>query len=151
MATGSQHATTLQLRRTFPAPRERVFRAWTTPEEMKRWQAPRPMTTPFAEVDLRVGGRYRIHMRAPDGAEHRVAGVYREVDPPRRLVYTWAWESGPDQTETLVTVEFFDRGGATEVVLTHALFSSEEARGRHEHGWTGCLDNLAEALAADSA
>src|SRR5207244_13435009 len=63
-----QSSVTLRLRRSFPAPRERVFRAWTTPAEMKLWKAPGDMTTPLAEVDLRPGGKYRIHMRAPDGA-----------------------------------------------------------------------------------
>ncbi len=112
MATREQqHATTtLRLRRAFPAPPERVFRAWTTPAEMKQWTAPGAMT-PVAEVDLRPGGRYRIHMRAPDGAEHHLVGGYRVVDPPKKLVYTWRWENSPEAPETLVTVEFIDRGG----------------------------------------
>ena len=113
---------------------------------MKRWKAPGPMTTPVAEVDLRAGGKYRIHMRAPDGVEHRLYGVYQEVDPPRKLVYTWSWEENPDMGETLVTVEFLDRDGATEVVLTHELFPTDEVRGRHEEGWTACFDKLAQVL-----
>jgi uncharacterized protein YndB with AHSA1/START domain len=146
MAIQQQRSLTLKLRRTFAASRERVFRAWTTPEEMKKWKAPGPMTTPLAEVDLRVGGRYRVHMREPDGALHRLVGVYREVDPPRKLVYTWSWEESPEQGETLVTVEFLDRDGATEVVLTQELFPSDDVRSRHEHGWAGCFDKLAQAL-----
>ncbi len=149
--TRPRRSASLQLRRTFRAPRERVFQAWTTPEEMKRWKAPGPLTTPLAEVDLRVGGKYRIHMREPDGAEHRLIGVYREVDPPKRLVYTWSWEDSPDMGETLVTVEFLDRAGATEVVLTHELFPTDEVRNQHEHGWSGCFDKLAETLSHKEA
>jgi len=114
---------------------------------MKLWKAPGDMTTPLAEVDLRPGGKYRIHMRAPDGTEHHLVGVYRLVEPPKKLVYTWRWESEPDAPETLVTVEFLDRGGATDLVLTHELFPNEESKGKHEHGWAGCLDKLARVVA----
>jgi len=82
MATQQQRTTALTLRRTFQASRERVFRAWTTPEEIKQWKCPGDRTTPLVEVDLRVGGAYRVHMRKPDGTETRLVGVYREVDPP---------------------------------------------------------------------
>ena len=148
MATREQqHATTtLRLRRAFPAPPERVFRAWTPPAEMKQWKAPGAMTTPVAEVDLRPGGRYRIHMRAPDGAEHHLVGVYRVVDPPKKLVYTWRWENNPEAPETLVTVEFVDRGGTTELLLTHELFPDQAASKGHESGWIGCLDKLGNLL-----
>src|SRR3989441_9138601 len=100
-----------------PGAAGKVFQAWTRPEELKRWSAPGDLTTPVAEVDLRVGGRYRIDMRAPDGTLHRVTGTYRQVDPPNRLVYTWQWETTPGATETLVTVELHDPAGRTEVVL----------------------------------
>lgn len=137
---------TLEVRRTFAATRERVFRAWTTPEELRRWHAPPPLETPVAEVDLRVGGAYRVHMRAPDGAEYRVTGVYREVDPPTRLVYTWRWDTDPPSAETLVTVTFVDRGAQTEVVLRHERFPTTDARTRHEQGWHGCLGKLGQVL-----
>jgi uncharacterized protein YndB with AHSA1/START domain len=148
MATRERQHTsvTLRLRRSFPAPPERVFRAWTTPAEMKQWKAPGDMTTPVAEVDLRPGGKYGIHMRAPDGAEHHLVGVYRVVEPPRKLVYTWRWENEPDAPETLVTVEFLARGNATDLVLTHELFPTDEARAKHEHGWTGCFVKLARVV-----
>jgi uncharacterized protein YndB with AHSA1/START domain len=70
-----------------------------------------------------------------------VSGVYREVDPPKKVVYTWTWEGGP-VTETLVSVEFIERGAATEVVLRHEGLPSDEERAKHEHGWTGCVDKL---------
>src|SRR5207302_8414603 len=89
-------------------------------------------------------------MRAPDGTEHHLVGVYRLVEPPKKLVYTWRWESEPDAPETLVTVEFLDRGGATDLVLTHELFPNEESKGKHEHRWAGCLDKLARAVASSA-
>jgi uncharacterized protein YndB with AHSA1/START domain len=137
---------TLEVRRTFSAPPARVFEAWTTPEEVKLWAAPGPLDVPVAEVDLRVGGGYRIHMRDPDGKEHRVVGTYREVDPPRRLVYTWSWETDPTAGDSLVTVEFHDRRGATEVVLRHEGLPDAAKRDRHEVGWTGCLEKFAQIL-----
>lgn len=73
-------------------------------------------------------------------------GTYREVDPPKRLAYTWRWESDPDSPDTLVTVEFRDRGGSTDVVLTHELFPNEEARRQHDQGWTACLEKLAQLV-----
>src|SRR5574337_121420 len=90
--TGTATAPRVQLHRVFSAPPERVFRAWTTPEELKRWHAPPPLTCIFAEVDLRIGGRFRIGMRAPDGTEHWVGGVFRVIEPPRKLSCTWRWE-----------------------------------------------------------
>jgi uncharacterized protein YndB with AHSA1/START domain len=113
---------------------------------MKQWKAPGEMTTPLAEVDLRVGGKYRIHMRAPDGALHRLVGAYRLVDPPRKLVYTWRWEDDPEAGETLVTVEFLGRGESTDLVLTQELFATEDLRQRHEMGWTKCFDKLSALM-----
>jgi uncharacterized protein YndB with AHSA1/START domain len=136
----------LEVRRVLAATPQRVFDAWTRPEELKRWAGPGAFSTPVAEVDLRVGGRYRIHMRGPDGAEHRVTGSYVEVDPPRRLVYTWSWETDTEVRDTLVTVEFHERGGSTEVVLRHEGFPSSERRDRHESGWTQCLEQLAAVV-----
>ena len=138
---------TLNLRRTFQAPREKVFRAWTDPEELKKWWGPEGYATPSAEVDLRVGGKYRLGMRKlPDGEIFYLSGIYREVRPPERLVYTWRWEAQPEHGETLVTVEFREVGDSTEVVLTHERFPTETARDDHNRGWSGCLDRLAKLL-----
>lgn len=139
---------TLNLTRTYSAPREEVFRAWTEPEALKRWFAPSDeFSTPIAEVDLRVGGAYRIGMKPPDQEDmFIVVGTYREVQPPERLVFTWSWEEGMDVGETLVTVEFRDLGGSTEVVLTHELFPNEQARDKHNEGWSGCLKRLEKIL-----
>lgn len=139
--------TTLRLRRTVQARRTAVFRAWTEPEAIKRWWLPRAgFSVPQVEVDLRTGGRYRILMRNPAGDVFGLAGTYREVKPPERLVYTFRWEKPEmDVGETVVTVDFVERGAATEVVVTHERFPSEVAREQHGQGWTGCLDQLPEA------
>jgi len=138
---------TLRLKRTFAAQREKVFRAWTEPEALKKWFAPTDNhSTPFAEVDLRVGGRYRIDIKDPAGKLFRLGGTFREVRPPEKLVYTWAWEGDADIGETLVTVEFRDLGKSTEVALTHELFPDEKALKNHEWGWSGGLDRLSRIL-----
>lgn len=151
MTTPQTTATSLQIRRTYAAPRERVFRAWTDPAELKQWwRVSDDQTTPVAEIDLRPGGVYRLGMKSPD-AEHAYvcAGTYREVTPPEKLVFTWSWETpGMGTDETLVTVEFLDRGHSTELVLTHERFPNEESRNQHNHGWNGCLDHLEKCLAA---
>ncbi len=139
--------TVLELQRRFPSPREKVFRAWTDPGELKKWWGPAGYETPEVEVDLRVGGRYRLAMRkAPDGEIFYLNGAYQEVTPPERLVYTWSWEGNQmDSTETLVTVEFRDLGDETEVRLTHERFPNKEQRDRHIEGWTSCLERLGGA------
>jgi uncharacterized protein YndB with AHSA1/START domain len=81
-------------------------------------------------------------MRAPDGQEHRVTGTYREVDPPRKVVYTWGWEGEHAVKDSVVTLEFHERGDATEVVLTHAGILDDQERAKHEEGWTAILDKL---------
>jgi uncharacterized protein YndB with AHSA1/START domain len=85
-------------------------------------------------------------MRDPDGDEHRVSGTYREIEPDRRLVFTWAWESTPER-ESLVTVELRPLASGTELVLTHERFADADTRDRHDEGWAGCLDALGRFLA----
>ncbi len=137
-------STSIRLTRTLRAARETVFRAWTEPEQMKSWSAPEGFTVAEVESDLRVGGRFRISMKSPEGDPHTAVGEYREVEPPRRLVYTWDWaEEGAEMGDTLVTVEFREAGPEeTEVTLVHDLFPSQEAAENHEQGWTSCLNRL---------
>jgi uncharacterized protein YndB with AHSA1/START domain len=99
------------------------------------------MTTLVAEVDLRVGGKYRIEMQSPNGARHVASGVYREVTPPKRLVYTWGWEDSSVK-DSVVTVEFQDRGKSTEVILRHERLPDAESRARHTEGWTECMEKF---------
>lgn len=134
---------TLRLTRMIRADPAAVFDAWTQPEHLKRWSAPEGLDVDAAEVDLRVGGRYSIRMQAPDGGHHTAVGEYREIERPHRLSYSWRWsEPGNDHYDTLVTVEFHARDGATEVVLTHELFPDAEIAGKHDEGWTSCLNRL---------
>jgi uncharacterized protein YndB with AHSA1/START domain len=141
-------STSLRISRVVQADRETVFRAWTEADQLKQWAAPEGVSVAAAAVDLTVGGRYHIHMQSPEGKDHNAVGVYREIDRPARLCYTWQWEEAEhDVGETLVTVEFNDLGGSTEIVLTHELFPTAEARGDHEQGWTSCLNRI-EALFA---
>lgn len=142
--------TTLKLRRTFQAPRERVFRAWTDPKELALWFAPTAdYTTRVPELDLRVGGKYRVEMHHKGGNVNKVGGTYREIKPPEKIVFTWRWEHDATQTESLVTLEFFDLGAATEVMLTHVQLPGAEDRNKHEQGWIGCLARLGEYVQAN--
>ncbi len=149
MTTQIISPTALQIERNFKAPREKVFRAWTNAGALRMWFAvAEGFTTPIAEVDLRIGGRYRLGMKPPDnGPILIVGGVYRMIRPPEKLVFTWSWEAaGSDEPETLVTVEFIDLGDETQVVLTHEQFVTTEARDQHGDGWQGCLNRLTLAL-----
>lgn len=139
--------TTLVIRRQLAASPEKVFEAWTKAEHLAQWMAPTAeMTTTVHELDLRVGGRYRIEMRDPTRDEpYIVGGTYREVSPPNRLVFTWQWEkSFSPKNETLVTLTFTASGDGTELVLTHERFADRETRDDHDKGWNGCLDRLTQ-------
>lgn len=139
-------STTLRLERTFDAPAEDVFDAWTNPEVLRRWWAADPRwRTPVAEVDLRVGGAYRLSMEDPDaGTFHAVRGEYREVHRPERLVYSWSWEQDDGRTGhvSTVTVEFVEQDERTTVVLEHSGLESSRSRERHGRGWAACLELL---------
>lgn len=136
----------LELRRVLPAPADAVFDAWTRPELMVQWFAPRAMTTPLARVDLREGGAYRVEMQSADGTRFVATGTYLEIVRARRLVFTWGSE-GADRQETLVTVELHPRGDETEIVLRHTRFPARELRDSHLDGWGGALEKLAEVVA----
>lgn len=136
----------LVARRLIAAPRQRVFAAWTDPALLPKWWGPPGVHCPKAEVDLRVGGRYRIANALPDGSVLWIAGTFERVDPPRRLVYSWAHEPHRADTEhTRVTVRFEARGDATEVIVVHERFPTEAVRDTHLDGWQGCLDGLERA------
>ena len=134
----------LRITRVFKAPRDLVFAAWTTPEHLARWSGPQGFTTPHHSMDLRVGGAYRACLRAPDGTEHWVQGVYREIEPPQRLVMTHAWEDadGKPGHPTLETVEFAEQGGQTLMHFHQGEFDSQASRDGHAGGWTQSFDRL---------
>ncbi|MET0925671.1 MAG: SRPBCC domain-containing protein [Xanthobacteraceae bacterium] len=131
----------LTLKRRLNAPPAKVYAAWTEPAKIARWFGPQGAEVLRAEADVRVGGRYRVIFRVPDGQQHDVSGVYREVVPNQKLVFTWAWISTPER-ESLVTVALKRDGDGTLLTLTHEQFFDEPARDRHRSGWSGALDNL---------
>jgi glutathione S-transferase len=138
-----------RLERTFAATPEEVFDAWTSPVVLGRWWAAAPTwTSPGCEVDLRVGGRYVLRMRDEQTGElHVVGGEYREVARPHRLLYTWAWQDGPNPGHvSLVAVDFHADGDRTTVVLEHSGLPDEGSRRRHGEGWKASMDNLARRV-----
>jgi uncharacterized protein YndB with AHSA1/START domain/predicted enzyme related to lactoylglutathione lyase len=143
----------LVIRRTYRAPRERVFAAWTTPDILRRWMCPAEMAIPEVEFDARVGGSYRFVMVKPDGERFVVRGVVREFRKPERVSYTWQWDGDdgmPEGNQTLVTLDFIDRGGDTELVLTQENFTDADSRSRHEAGWTSILDKLTDEVRSEA-
>ncbi|HUI34002.1 MAG TPA: SRPBCC domain-containing protein [Stellaceae bacterium] len=143
---------TLVIKRVLDAPRELVFAAWVDPAQAARWWGPKGFTTVSAEMDVRVGGTWRRRMRSPEGSEHISRGVYREIAPPERLVFTFAWEYGgaPGHgPETVVTLTFADLGqGRTELTLRQEGFATVTGRDDHRTGWSSALERLADYLAA---
>jgi uncharacterized protein YndB with AHSA1/START domain len=151
MATEVDRA--LVMTRVLDAPRELVFSAWVDPEQLVRWFGPRNIAAAVDRMEVRPGGGYRITMRATDtGETYALHGVYREVVPPERLVFTWVWEEDCPthlkDIETVVTVMLRERGDKTELVLHHATFDVPSMRAATTRGWTVSLDRLAETLAA---
>ena len=140
----------LTITRIFDAPRSLVWAAWSEPERMAQWAGPRGFTMISCEIGSRPGDTLSMHMRSPDGSEHRARGVYHEIVEGERLVYTWAWVDavGRSGHETLITVTFADHGGKTRLTFHQASFESVTARDAHRGGWNSALDCLEEYLAA---
>jgi uncharacterized protein YndB with AHSA1/START domain len=135
----------LHLQRILPVPRPLVFRAHTEPDLIAEWWGPAGFSTPSIELDLRVGGGYRIGMQPPDGALFHLSGEFIEIDPPARLAYTFRWEEpDPDDRETVVTFSLDDRGASTEVIIDQGVFATEARLALHQQGWTESLDRLQE-------
>ena len=142
----------LRVTRTIRASRARVFRAWTDPELLMRWFVSPEDQMRIVELDLRAGGRYRLEGTVRE-RPWSIWGIYKEVSPPSRLVYTWNWDNDAELGEplgkdTLVTVDFRQRGGETEVVVTHEGLATERARSEHNAGWIECLQRVGEIAGA---
>ena len=144
---------TLILKRMLNAPPDLAFQAWTSAEHIQQWMRPEPgMVVPLANMDLRVGGKFRIQMKMPDGEFFTAVGVFKEVKAPERLVYTWDWEkdgSGAEFGEvegktSLITVEFLKRDKGTELVLTHRRLATVETRDSHARGWGRIAESFAK-------
>jgi uncharacterized protein YndB with AHSA1/START domain len=139
---------TLVIERTFNASPERVFAAWTEPAMLARWWGPEGAKLPGALMDFRVGGRYRTAMTGPDGNAHIMSGVYKEIVPPRRLVFTWAWEEdGKRGHETEITIDLEPAGKATKMRFVQEVFATSKALEGHQMGWDASFALLDKALA----
>ena len=136
----------LVLKRRLKAPAEKVYQAWTQPDQMTLWWGVTPHNSrkPIAEADLRVGGRFRVQFWA-NGQQNSVSGIYKEVVPNRKLCFSWAWQSTPER-ESLVTIELNPIPDGTMLTLTHEQFFSEQARDDHGRGWNVALDRLEAML-----
>lgn len=137
----------LTLTRSYPVAPEKVWRAWTDPEAVKKWWGPgtgEPVSV--AELDVRVGGCFRIVFGGADGKAHECAGEYREVVPSRKLAFTWCWPRTTPERVSVVTIEFRTKGNGTELVFKHEQLFDEKARDDHKRGWSSSLDKLAEFL-----
>jgi uncharacterized protein YndB with AHSA1/START domain len=147
-STSDSHSqdSTLVVRKIIQATPERLFTAWTQPQQLKKWWGPESVICVDAEVDLRVGGNYRIGNKLPDGTILWITGEFQVIERPHKLVYTW--RIGPESRPAeLVTVSFEPRAaGATEVIVVHERIPNKIVRDTHEHGWTGCLEGLAKYL-----
>jgi uncharacterized protein YndB with AHSA1/START domain len=138
----------LTLKRRLNASPEKVYAAWTDPQKIARWIGPAQVKAGSvqAEIDARTGGRFRLSFTAENGEYHQVGGVYREVVPNQRLVFSWAWHSTPER-ESLVTVTLKPDGAGTLLTLSHEKFFDQAAADGHRNGWTGSLDRLQKLVA----
>lgn len=141
MAVDTITKPSLTIKRHIKAPPAQVFAAWTDPQKVTRWMGPSGFAGQHAECDMRPGGRYRWVMKSPDGEDHDVSGVYREVVANEKLVFTWAWKGTPER-QSLVTVLLKPDGDGTLLTLIHEQFFDDAARDGHQKGWSGSLDKL---------
>ena len=136
----------VRIERTFAAPAEDVFDAWTSEEVIRRWFKPAAgWQEPSAEVDLRIGGRIRVVMRNPDGGAVSAGGEYTLIERPHRLSFTWTFDDDPSN-EQLIEMEFTERGGATTVVFVNSNISGKERRDSQDEGWSHCFDEMQRAV-----
>jgi uncharacterized protein YndB with AHSA1/START domain len=148
--------TKVEIRRMFVAPREKVFEAWTQREKLEKWMCRFPRNeTRYTASDAQPGAVSVMEVKTAQGQTLKQTITYRDIEPPSKLVFQWDWqefsatvEKIDEAHDTLVTVEFQPRGNFTEVILTHEGLRTAEQRARHERGWIGCFDALAETLKA---
>ncbi len=137
----------LEIERTLPRRPPAVFAAFTDPNELAKWWGPEGFRVPRIEFDPRVGATYRIEMQPPEGGPFHLTGEFREVDPPSRLAFTFAWEPpDPDDVTTLADLSFHDLRGSTGVAFTQGPFKTEERRALHQGGWSESFDKLERLL-----
>ena len=144
MTTKTEDNRSLEIQRLIRAPRDRVYAAWTDPAQLRVWFGPDKVKTRTFTADLRVGGKYRWDLTSPEGEEMSAYGEYRELQPGRKIVFTWQWDDDEDWKglTSVVTVELSDSKEGTLLTLRHENLPSEASRDRHTEGWTSLLDGL---------
>ena len=131
---------TLVIRKVIPASREEVFAAWTDPESIKDWMCPGEIVRAEAQLDVRVGGAFRVLMKG-GAQDFDHTGLYQIIEPPSKLAFTWI-SAGTNHQSTLVTVELKAIGDKTEMTFTHSGFPNEEGKNSHNMGWSGSFNKL---------
>jgi uncharacterized protein YndB with AHSA1/START domain len=144
----TKEQTSLEIKRFIKAPRDRVYAAWTDPAQLRQWFGPEKVQTNDLIADARVGGEFRWDITDPDGDKMTVCGEYRELQPDRKIVFTWQWQDDEnwERHVSIVTVELSDREGGTELRLVHEQLPSEKSRDGHTGGWNSALDKLEKFL-----
>ena len=147
---GADAGKSLTITRLLDAPRALVFHMWAEPEHLSRWFGPKDFAIPSVTIDFRPGGAWMADIRSPTGQHHRMGGVYREIVPDERIVFTHAWmdAAGNPGLETVITVTFDDHGSGTKLTFHQAVFETASARNSHRKGWGEALDNLAAHVGA---
>ncbi len=136
--------TSLEIRRVIKAPRDRVYAAWTDPAQLRQWFGPEKVQTNDLIVDPRVGGKFRWDLTNSEGEKMTCRGEYRELQPGKKVVFTWKWDDDEvwENHISIVTVELDDVDGGTELRLRHEQLPNEASRDGHTGGWNSALDKL---------
>jgi glutathione S-transferase len=144
MTTKTSETFTLQISRFINAPRDRVYAAWADPAQLKQWFGPSDVETQELVADVRPGGEFRWELQNCEGERMTMRGEFREVQPGRTIAFTWRWDDDElwEDRTSVVTVEFEDRDGGTDVRLTHEQLPTEQSRDNHTGGWTSLLEEL---------
>ena len=144
MTTKASEKLSLEIKRFINAPRDRVYAAWTDPVQLRQWFGPEKVQTRNLIADARVGGKFRWDLTNSEGEKMTCLGEYRELQPGKKIVFTWQWDDDEDWENhiSVVTVELSDRDSGTELRLIHEQLPNEQSRDGHSEGWNSALDKL---------
>ena len=148
MSGKTEEKTSLEIKRFLKVPRNRVYQAWTDPAQLRQWFGPENVRTRDLVAETRVGGKFRWDLTNPEGEEMTVEGEYLDLQPGRKIVFTWQWQDDEtwENRNSVVTVELSDAAGGTELRLLHEQLPSEESRDNHNEGWNSLLNKLDKFL-----
>jgi len=137
------------IHRNYSASPQQVYAAWTDPKLASQFMCPEDVKSGKIDMDVRVGGKYRIEMLMPNGETYVAYGVYKDVQPAKRLSMTWTWEEDnkAEEHETLLTIDLAPNGSGTDLTLTHEKLASQKSADDHTHGWNSILDKLSDVRA----